>query len=116
STSWLGSYRFCLAPAPCNQCRTARRQEKTLIPGATGTRQPIWARAALIWDLIGCLRENNWRFWVECPPKLFLGRSSRLQRLWKRPVNRLMKFGVRPVLSVAQTIFGGSRSPTVVIG
>src|SRR5262249_45374311 len=42
STSWLGSYRFCLALAPSSQCRTARRPEKTLMPGATVARQPIW--------------------------------------------------------------------------
>ena len=54
-----------LALAPSSQCRTARRPEKTLMPGATVARQPIWARASSIRDSIGCLRENNWRFWVE---------------------------------------------------
>src|SRR5262249_34832386 len=42
-----------------------RPSEKTLMPGATVARQPIWALASSIRDSIGCLRENNWRFWVE---------------------------------------------------
>jgi hypothetical protein len=64
STSWPPSYRFCLVPAPCNQCRTARRPEETLMPGTTAMRQFIWARASSIRASIGCLGENNWRFWV----------------------------------------------------
>ena len=48
--------------------------------------------------------------------KTFPWRNSRLQRPWRRPANRLMKFGVRPVLSVARTIFGDSKYLTGVIG
>src|SRR5262249_27387336 len=107
STSWPPSCRFCLVPAPRNQCKTARGREKTSRPETTAMRHFISARASSTPASIGCLRENNWRFWVGWPPRLFRGRSLRLQRPWRRPVNRLMKFGVRPVLSVAQTIFAG---------
>src|SRR5262249_13422120 len=92
------------------------RAGKDLEAGNYGVRHFISARALSTPASIGCLRENNWRFLVGWPPRLFRGRSLRLQRPWRRPVNRLMKFGVRPVLSVAQTIFGGSRSLTGVIG
>jgi hypothetical protein len=40
STSWRDSCRYCLAPAPCNQCRRAHRPEKILRLETTPVRQP----------------------------------------------------------------------------
>src|SRR5215472_883002 len=46
STSWPPSCRFCLVPAPRNQCKTARGREKTSRPETTAMRHFISARAS----------------------------------------------------------------------